>query len=96
MHPGIVMSRSAREGACPKSGAHRVTSLEVAAAAGVSQATVSNVLNRPELVAAETREKVIRVMESLNFVVNRSARDLRTGGSETCGVIVLDIANRYE
>lgn len=73
----------------------RATSREVADAAGVSQATVSNVLNRPDVVAPETRERVTRAMESLNFVVNRSARELRMGSSEACGVIVLDIANPF-
>ena len=36
----------------------RRTSRDIAVAAGVSQATVSNVLNRPEIVAEETRERV--------------------------------------
>ena len=52
---------------------------DVAAAAGVSLGTVSNVLNRPERVSAATRERVERAMADLGFVRNESARQLRIG-----------------
>ena len=52
----------------------RTATLEdVARAAGVSQQTVSRVLNRPEVVSARTREQVIRAMQALHYVPNRSA-----------------------
>jgi LacI family transcriptional regulator len=73
----------------------RATSHEIARAAGVSQATVSNVINRPELVSPATREKVIRAMESMDFVINRSAQTLRSGTATSCGLVVLDIANPF-
>ena len=73
----------------------RLTSRDIAAAAGVSQATVSNVLNRPEIVADETRDRVHAVMRRMNFVVNDSARSLRAGRSRTLGVIALDLANPF-
>ncbi|HBZ5321114.1 LacI family DNA-binding transcriptional regulator, partial [Klebsiella pneumoniae] len=45
----------------------RTATLEdVARAAGVSQQTVSRVLNRPEVVSARTREQVIRAMQALH------------------------------
>ena len=72
-----------------------MTSRDIAAAAGVSQATVSNVLNRPALVAAETRERVHAAMQRMNFVVNDSARTLRAGRSRTLGVIALDLTNPF-
>ncbi|HEL9961717.1 TPA: LacI family DNA-binding transcriptional regulator, partial [Klebsiella pneumoniae] len=51
----------------------RTATLEdVARAAGVSQQTVSRVLNRPEVVSARTREQVIRAMQALHYVPNRS------------------------
>ncbi|HYJ67459.1 MAG TPA: LacI family DNA-binding transcriptional regulator [Nocardioidaceae bacterium] len=68
---------------------------EVAKHAGVSVGTVSNVLNRPELVAPETRERVLRSIESLDFVRNESARALRAGSTRTIGLVVLDVANPY-
>ena len=73
----------------------RRTSRDIAAAAGVSQATVSNVLNRPEIVAEETRERVHAAIRKLNFVVNDSARTLRAGRSRTIGVIALDLTNPF-
>ena len=72
-----------------------LTSRDVAKAAGVSQATVSNVLNRPHLVSDATLEKVRETMQSMGFVVNDSARTLRAGRSRTLGVITLDLANPF-
>lgn len=68
---------------------------EVARLAGVSVATVSNVLNRPELVAASTRQRVESAIDELRFVRNESARTLRVGRSRTVGLVVLDIANPF-
>jgi LacI family transcriptional regulator len=68
---------------------------EVAAAAGVSMATVSNVLNRPEIVAQRTRDRVHTVIRDLGFVRNESARQLRAGRSRMIGLVVLDVANPF-
>jgi LacI family transcriptional regulator len=67
----------------------------VAKAAGVSQATVSNVLNRPELVAPDTIRRVREVIDALGFVVNDGARQLRAGRSFVLGVSVHDIGNPF-
>jgi len=68
---------------------------EVAARAGVSVATVSNVLNRPEIVAHATRDRVNAAIRELGFVRNESARQLRAGRSRTIGLVVLDVANPF-
>jgi LacI family transcriptional regulator len=68
---------------------------EVAARAGVSLGTVSNVLNRPEIVASSTRTRVLEAIEELGFVRNESARQLRAGRSRIIGLVVLDIANPF-
>lgn len=68
---------------------------EVAAAAGVSESTVSNVLNNPQIVAAKTRRRVERAMEELDFVRNRAAGQLRGAPSSVVGSIVLDSANAF-
>jgi LacI family transcriptional regulator len=68
---------------------------EVAAHAGVSVATVSNVLNRPDRVAAPTRAKVLRAITELGYVRNEAARQLRAGHSRTVGLVVLDVANPF-
>jgi LacI family transcriptional regulator len=66
---------------------------EVARAAGVSQGTVSNVLNRPEIVSPDTRRRVHEAIAALGFVRNGAARSLVTGGSSTIGLILVDIGN---
>lgn len=68
---------------------------EVASQAGVSVATVSNVLNRPEIVAQPTRDRVNATIKQLGFVRNESARQLRAGRSRTIGLVVLDVANPF-
>jgi LacI family transcriptional regulator len=68
---------------------------DVAAAAGVSLGTVSNVMNRPEMVAASTKERVERAMTELGFVRNESARQLRAGTSRTLAYVMLDGTNPF-
>src|SRR5690606_37560363 len=67
----------------------------VAQRAGVSVGTVSNVLNRPDVVAPATRQRVMEAIRELGFVRNESARHLRAGRSRTVGLVVLDVANPY-
>ena len=68
---------------------------EVAEQAGVSLGTVSNVLNRPEVVAEATRLRVQAVIEQLGFVRNGSAHQLRAGRSHHLGLVVLDVTNPF-
>jgi hypothetical protein len=56
---------------------------DVATAAGVSPSTVSNVINRPNTVAANTRTRVLSVIESLQFQRNEHAARLRLGKPST-------------
>jgi DNA-binding LacI/PurR family transcriptional regulator len=73
----------------------RVTILDVAALAGVNAATVSRTLNRPEMVAAATRQRVEEAVSELGFVPNRAARGLITGRTDNIAVIVPDITNPH-
>lgn len=68
---------------------------DVAALAQVSVGTVSNVLNRPEIVAADTVERVHLAMEKLSYVRNEAARQLRVGHSQAIGLITLSGANPF-
>ncbi len=68
---------------------------DVAAAAGVSLGTVSNVLNRPDRVSAATRSRVEHAMAQLGFVRNESARALRVGRSSVLAYVVLDAGNPF-
>ena len=69
--------------------------LDVASHAGVSVGTVSNVLNYPEKVSPQLRERVLAAIEELSFVRNGAARQLRAGEVTTVGVILLDIRNPF-
>src|SRR5688572_23273612 len=50
----------------------------VAKRAGVSIATVSRVLSRPDVVAPGTRLKVLKAVEHLGYAPNSAAKNLRT------------------
>jgi LacI family transcriptional regulator len=68
---------------------------DVAQAAGVSVGTVSNVLNYPDQVSAKTLAKVQQAMQSLGFVRNGLARQLRMGRGTAIGFVVVNIANPF-
>ena len=72
-----------------------VSMKDVAALAGVSVGTVSNVLNAPGLVTEGTRVRVEAAISKLGWVRNESARQLRAGRSRTIGMVVMDIGNPF-
>lgn len=71
------------------------TIFEVAKQAGVSIATVSRVLTKPETVTAPTRRRVLEVVEELGYATNSAGKMLRTRRSGKLLVIVPDIANPF-
>ena len=68
---------------------------DVARHAGVSVGTVSNVLNRPDIVSPDRRERVEAAIAELGYVRNDAARQLKMGRSSTVGAIVLDSGNPF-
>src|SRR5215831_9346688 len=68
---------------------------QVAKRAGVSTATVSRVLSRPDVVAPATRRKVMRAVEVLGYVPNSAAKNLRSLRSGKLLVTVPDISNPF-
>jgi LacI family transcriptional regulator len=68
---------------------------DVAERAGVSVATVSNSINRPDRVSPTTRTKVQEVIDELGYVRSESARQLRAGHSRIVALLVLDIGNPF-
>jgi len=68
----------------------KVTSKDVAKAAGVSQATVSYVLNNVEQanISAETRQRVQQAARDLSYTPNVVARSLVQGRSNNIGVVL--------
>jgi LacI family transcriptional regulator len=65
---------------------------EVARRAGVSIRTVSRVLNEHPHVAAATRERVLSVIEELDFRPSAAARYMRTGQSQLIGFLTDEVA----
>lgn len=66
----------------------RVSMAQVAAHAGVSGQTVSRVVNDSPRVDPETRSRVERAMGELGYRPHPAARALRTGRSQTIGLVV--------
>lgn len=71
----------------------RPTVKDVARNAGVSPATVSNVLNHPERVKPSKLQAVRQAIEHLDYVPSEAARHLRSGKSRTIGLVLLDAWN---
>lgn len=68
---------------------------DVASRAGVSQATVSRVLNGDPRVGDSYRQRVEKAVKELDYRPNRIARSLRTQRSQVIGVVVSDIENPH-
>lgn len=80
---------------------HRATAVlpasagDVAQMAGVSRSQVSNFFNHPDLVSSVTARRIQAAVESLGYVRNASARQLRLGISRTVGLMLLDAWSPY-
>lgn len=68
---------------------------DVAKLAGVSRTTVSRVLNNRGYISQETREKVEKAMEELNYFPNDVARSLFNKRSNLIGFILPTTANPF-
>lgn len=67
----------------------RITSKDIAKAAGVSRATVSYVLNNKDVKISDyTRQKVLDVAKELNYTPNFFGKGLKTNESMTIGLII--------
>ncbi len=73
----------------------RATIKDVARAAGVSVATVSRTLNNIGVVKDDTRERVLKAVENLNYAPNVHATSLAKGHSNLIGLVVPDITNPF-
>ena len=73
----------------------KVTSLEVAALAGVSQSAVSRVFTPGSSVSPKTAEKVRAAAEKLGYRPNILARSLKSGRSRMIGLLVAYLENYF-
>jgi DNA-binding LacI/PurR family transcriptional regulator len=72
-----------------------ITREDVAKLAGVSPATVSNVINNSKFVSPDLIEKVERAIKDLNYFPNRAARALASHRTEQVGILVPSLTNPY-
>lgn len=68
-----------------------VTLRDIARVAGVSAQTVSCVVNDNGSISEAIREKIRRMASELGYLPNRSAKAMRTGRSQTIGLVIADI-----
>ena len=73
----------------------RITLEDVARDARVSRSTVSLVLRGSSAPSRTTQETVIRSIQKLGYVYNRTAANLRTRTTHTIGLIMPNIENRF-
>lgn len=71
------------------------TSKDVAARAGVSQATVSRVMRELPGVTEATAKKVLKAAREIGYVPHVAAQTMRTGRSGNVGVLVEDLVNPF-
>ncbi|MGL1891398.1 MAG: LacI family transcriptional regulator [Spirochaetaceae bacterium] len=71
------------------------TRQDVANKAGVSPATVSHVVNNTKYVSPELKVKIERAIEELNYVPNKTARNLAMNKTEQVGILVPSLSNPY-
>lgn len=68
---------------------------DVARMAGVSIATVSNVINETRPVRPETQQRVMAAIEALQYIPDSTARHFKAGRRSSIGFIVPDIRNAF-
>jgi len=90
----VLVSHFRSEGFAIRKSTGIVTLADVAKVAGVSPITVSRVLNRPELVAPATIEKVRQVIERTGYVPNLLAGGLASSKTRFVAAIVPAISNQ--
>ncbi|QTE31192.1 LacI family DNA-binding transcriptional regulator [Pengzhenrongella sicca] len=84
-----VPPRAERFPAGPAAAARRVSGTDVARAAGVSQRTVSRVVNNFPQVSPDVRRRVQRAIEDLGYRPNSAARSLLLGRTRTIGLLTV-------
>lgn len=73
----------------------KVSIHSIAIAAGTSVGTVSNVINHPERVRPQLKERVEKVMREKHFWPDPTARALKIGRSPLVGTVFFDISNPF-
>ena len=91
----VLMSQDKPKSSSNREVPARVTSHDVAKAAGVSQSVVSRAFNPKGRIAASTREKVLAVAKELGYYPNALARTLVQQRTQIVGVLMARIDNHF-
>ena len=96
-HPAAPSRTACLYGAIPRPPSSKVTSVDVAQRAGVSQSTVSLVTSGKGRgrVSGATEEAVWRAIRELGYRPNLAARALRSGVAGAVGLIVPDVTQPF-
>lgn len=78
-----------------QNGKNKVTSVDVARTAGVSQSTVSRAFDSNSKISQETRDLIIETARRLNYVPNSIARSLITRKSNLVALVFGDLRNPF-
>lgn len=73
----------------------RVTSIDVAALAGVSQSTVSRVFSELDKVSPDKRQRVLEAASELGYVPNAIARSLTTQRTNIVGIVMANLTSPF-
>ena len=68
---------------------------DIAREAGVGKSTVSRVISGNGYVSEATREKIVRIMEALNYQPSAAARNLSRQESDIIGLILPEVNNQF-
>lgn len=63
------------------------TILDVSRIAGISKSTVLRVLNQPDSVSPEVKDKVIKVIKNIDYSPSYFAQGIRTGRTKTIAML---------
>ena len=72
-----------------------VSIYDIAKLAGVSTATVSNVLNNKGSYSEKTRDLVMRIAREQGYVANFAAKSLREASTKTIALLTPDVSNDF-
>ncbi len=73
----------------------KLTISDIARKAGVSKTTVSRVLNNRPDVDDDTRKKILKIIEDLNYIPSHTAKCLSTGKRNLIGLIVPSLSSYF-
>src|SRR5882757_6129625 len=76
-------------------GRKRATIKDIATRSGVSTAAVSFALNGTGSVGEEVRQRILTAAKELEYQRNHSALSMRTGRSQTIGLVLPDFCNPF-